>query len=178
MKDPIRVVIADDHPGVRAGLRLFVETDESLSVVAEADSGPAAVAAVLRYRPAVLLLDSEMSDAGAAQLIRTVKHACAGVPILALTTFPDDRYARTLLNSGAEGYVSKLDDCETLVRALKAVAAGRSTTGPRFRRRVRSESRQVAAGATAPGRHHGGPVPVSFGSAGAQVEAPRSRARQ
>ncbi len=122
MERPIRVVVADAHPLVRAGLRIFVETDQDLAVVAEADSGASAIAAVLSYHPDVLLLDSQMPDRCGVELIRSVKSAFSKVRVLALTTFPDVIYEQALLNAGAEGCSSKCADCAELIRALRAVA--------------------------------------------------------
>ncbi len=123
MERPIRVVVADAHPLVRVGLRLFVETDQDMAVVGEADSGASAIAAVLSYHPDVLLLDSQMPDHCGVELIRSVKHAFSKVRVLALTTFPDVIYEQALLNAGAEGCSSKCADCGELLGALWSVAA-------------------------------------------------------
>jgi DNA-binding NarL/FixJ family response regulator len=141
MESPIRVVVADDHPLVRAGLRLFVESDRELAVVGEADSGESAIAAVISYRPDVLLLDSQMPDCSGTKLVRAVKQAWPAVRILALTTFPDAVHAQMLLDAGAEGCSSKCADCGDLLLALRQVMS------------VPSEGPLSAA--SMPGRHAG-----------------------
>lgn len=143
MAKQIRVVVADDYAPVREGLKLFLETDQGLTVVGEADSGKGAIAAVLRYRPDILLLDSEIQEGASAELVRSVKRVWSAVGVLALTTFPDDVYSRALLKAGAEGCVSKLDDPDTLVRTLWAVVAAHRKGHVRSVARRREHRRQL-----------------------------------
>ena len=125
-KDPIRVVLADDHAVVRKGIREFLEEEGDIVVVAEAADGAQAVSLVVEHRPDVAVLDVQMPGMGGIEATRQIKAQCPAVRVLILTAYDDDPYIFALLHAGANGYILKTADSAELVRALRAVHRGES----------------------------------------------------
>jgi DNA-binding NarL/FixJ family response regulator len=121
----IRVVIADDHPGVRAGLQQLLGGVEGFVVVAAARNGAEAVAAVERRRPDVVVMDLSMPGMDGVETTRRIVAIAPGVPVLVLTSVFDRRRIADAVEAGAVGYLLKDAEPEQLVRAIRA--AGRST---------------------------------------------------
>ena len=127
-REPMRLVIVDDHAIIRQGLRTMLERDNDMLVVAEAGTPREAQAAVREHRPDVVLLDLKLGkdeDAGLS-VCRQLKADDPGVRCLVLTTFLNERLVVEAIRSGAKGYVLKDVDAETLVRSIRAVQAGES----------------------------------------------------
>lgn len=120
----IRVCLADDQALFRGGLRALLALFEGIEVVAEAEEGEAAVAAVLKHRPDVLLLDVRMPRMNGVQVISTLASQCALPPTLLLTTFEDDAALISGIRAGAKGFLLKGVTPETLVEAVQTVAKG------------------------------------------------------
>jgi DNA-binding NarL/FixJ family response regulator len=120
----IRVCLADDQALFRSGLRALLALFENIEVVAEAEEGDAAVAAVLRYRPDVLLLDVRMPRMNGVQVISTLASQAALPPTLLLTTFEDDAALISGIRAGAKGFLLKGVTPETLVEAVHIVVNG------------------------------------------------------
>jgi len=120
----IRVVVADDHAVVRAGVRAVLASEPDVSLVAEAGDGAEAVAAVLSHAPEVLLLDWTLPGDGRAVLER-LRTEAPGTRVCVLSMHQDGATVRQALGAGALGYVVKGAGIEDLVVALRAVAAGR-----------------------------------------------------
>jgi len=125
-REPIRVVLADDHAVVRKGIREFLEEEGDIVVVAEAADGAQAVALVVEHRPDVAVLDVQMPGMGGIEATRQIKAQCPAVRVLILTAYDDDPYIFALLHAGANGYILKTADSAELVRALRAVYRGES----------------------------------------------------
>lgn len=123
-KPIIRVVLADDHPLIRAGIRGVLEKAEGIQVVAEAGDGLAALEAVERHQPDVLLLDVEMPGLAGIDVARRLVAAESEVRILALSAHDDEQYVFGLLESGAAGYLVKDEVPETIAEAVRGVASG------------------------------------------------------
>lgn len=120
----IRVCLADDQALFRGGLRALLALFEGIEVVAEAEEGEAAVAAVLKHRPDVLLLDVRMPRMNGVQVISTLAGQAALPPTLLLTTFEDDAALISGIRAGARGFLLKGVTPETLVEAIQTVANG------------------------------------------------------
>ncbi|MDI7276028.1 MAG: response regulator transcription factor [Anaerolineae bacterium] len=140
----IRVVLADDHAVVRKGIREFLEKAGDIQVVAEAADGEEALALVAEHLPDVLVLDIQMPRLSGLEVTRRVAAEHPSVRILALTAYDDDPYVFALLKTGATGYILKTADSDELVRAVRAVAAGRSALAPEVAQKV---VQQLAGGA-------------------------------
>jgi len=136
------VVIVDDHPIVRAGMRTVLNHADDLTVVAEGARGADALRLVAEYRPDVLVLDVNLPDIGGVEVTRQLRAQGTQTAILVLTVHNDRQTVFGLLESGATGYVLKDDALETLVSAVRAVARGGSTSSPiRRTRRTRGSTR-------------------------------------
>ncbi|MEU2040773.1 response regulator transcription factor [Nocardia niwae] len=131
----IRVVIADDHAAIRAGLRMILDAEEDLEVVGEAADGDVAVAQAKALRPQVVLMDVRMPGVdGITATERIIADGLAAV--LILTTFDLDEYVFRTLRAGASGFVLKSTSGRALVEAVRAVAAGDGVLAPEVTRAV------------------------------------------
>jgi DNA-binding NarL/FixJ family response regulator len=119
-----RVVLADDHPIVRAGIRRLLEKAADIQVVGEASDGIEALHLVEDLDPDVLLLDVEMPGLRGTEVARRLQVAGSPVHILALSSYDDEQYIRGMLASGAAGYLTKEEAPQTLVHAVRRVARG------------------------------------------------------
>ena len=126
----IRVAIADDHAVVRAGLRQFLAEHEDLSVVAECADGRALMDVVRADAADVVLLDIAMPGQSGVDLLLAIKARAPSLPVLMLSSYPEEHYATTLLRQGAAGYLGKDTDPEEIVRAIRLVAGGRRYITP------------------------------------------------
>ena len=132
----IRVVIADDHPVVRGGLRALLSTIDGIEVVGEAEDGEGAVREVQLSRPDVLLVDIRMPVLDGVGATRRVREAVPETAVLVLTMYDDDATLFTAMQAGARGYLLKGADQEEIVGAIRAVAAGQAIFGPGIASRV------------------------------------------
>ncbi len=139
----IRVILADDHPAVREGIRGFLEEAGDIRVVAEAADGEQALALAAEHRPDVLVLDVQMPRLSGIEVTRRMAAEVPGVRVLVLTAYDDDPYVLALLKAGAAGYMLKTADSEELVRAVRTVAAGRPALAPEVAQKVLG---QIAGG--------------------------------
>lgn len=120
----IRLLIVDDHTVLRAGLRMLLEAQPDMTVVAEAASGQEAIAQVEQERPDVVLLDLSMPGVGGLEVINSLKAAHPDVHILVLTMHDDEGYLRRALEAGSSGYVLKRAADAELLTAIRAVSRG------------------------------------------------------
>lgn len=126
----IRVVLADDHAVVRKGIREFLEEDETIHVVAEANDGEQAIELVAREKPDVAVFDIQMPKLNGMDAARRVKKEFPQTRVLMLTAYDDDPYIFASLQAGANGYLLKTSSSDELVRAIHAIAAGESALSP------------------------------------------------
>lgn len=120
----VRVVIADDHPVVRAGIRDMLETADDITVVAEAETGDEALEKAEAELPDVLLLDVEMPTLSGVEVAQRLHERSSPVRLLALSSYDDQEYVQGLLQAGASGYLTKEHAPELIVEAVRAVAEG------------------------------------------------------
>jgi len=120
----LRVLLADDHPVVLAGVKALVMADEGLEVVGEASDGPSALRMANELKPDILILDISMPGLNGVKVAETLRTSCPNCRVLALTVHEDRGYLRQLLELGVAGYLLKRSAAEELVRAIRAIAAG------------------------------------------------------
>jgi DNA-binding NarL/FixJ family response regulator len=129
----IGVVLADDQPLVRAGLRVLIADTPDLSVVGEAGTGVEAVAVVRERRPDVVLMDIRMPQLDG---IEATRQLAADTKVLILTTFDDDEYVYAALRAGASGFLVKDMALDDILAAVRVVAAGDALIAPSVTRRL------------------------------------------
>jgi len=134
----IRVVLADDHPVVRAGLEALLTSLPGIEVVGVASNGREAVREVITVRPDVAVLDLQMPELDGFAATRELTRSAPEVAVLVLTMFEDDDSVFAAMRAGARGYVVKGAEQEEIARAIRAVAAGEAIFGPGVARRVLS----------------------------------------
>ncbi|SDD29321.1 two component transcriptional regulator, LuxR family [Geodermatophilus telluris] len=136
MTAPIRVLLADDQPLIRSGVAAVLGSAPDITVVGQAGDGSEAVRLAQLHRPDVVLMDLRMPvlDGIAATRAITAQPALAGVRILVLTTFDNDRNVLLALRAGASGFVGKGSEPADLIQAVRVVAAGDALLSPRATR--------------------------------------------
>lgn len=122
----IRVLLADDHAVVRAGIRQFLESTDDITVIAEADDGQEAKDLIEEHQPDVAVLDIQMPKASGIDVTRWVRGNHREVGVLILTAYDDDPYVMAVLQAGANGYVLKTASPQEIIRAVRDVHAGNS----------------------------------------------------
>jgi len=132
----IRVVLADDQPVVRGGLRMILEIEPDIEIVGEASDGAAAVDAVAALRPDVVLMDISMAPVDGIEATRRIAAAGSDTRVLVLTTYGLDENVYDALKAGASGFLVKTDPPERLVDAVRLVAQGDSLLAPEITRRL------------------------------------------
>ena len=128
--DPIRVLVADDHPMLRHGLRSVLESDSRLDLVAEASAGDEAVALAVLLVPHVVLMDLTMPGLNGVEATKQILAQRPDVNVLVLTMFDDSASVLAAIRAGARGYLVKGADRDEILRAVHAAAAGESIFSP------------------------------------------------
>ena len=126
----ISIVLADDHSVVRSGLRMLLEAEADLDVVAEAGDVDAAQRYVLGHKPTVLVLDLNMPGGSSLEAIPNIAEVSPGTSVVVLTMQEDPAFAREALRAGARGYVLKQSAGAELVQAIRAAAGGGTWLNP------------------------------------------------
>ncbi len=120
----LRIVIADDHAVVRAGLRQILEETGELQVAGEAPDGASLIEMVRREDCDLVILDISMPGRGGVEILPRLKSEKPLLPVLILSTYPEEQYAVRLIKAGAAGYLSKESAPEMLVQAVRQIARG------------------------------------------------------
>ncbi len=133
---PIRVVIIDDHPIVRAGMRMVLQGAPEILIVGEGINGLEALRLAAEEHPDVLVLDINLPDINGLEVTRRLRANGNATPVLILTVHSDSQTIFGLLKAGATGYVLKDDTLETLAAAIRAVANGETWLSSRVTEKV------------------------------------------
>ena len=148
----LRVLMADDHPIVLAGLKALVQADPGLQIIGEARDGRTALRLALSQRPDVVVLDISMPEMNGMEVARALLAEQPGCRILVLTVQEDRATLRQLLDLGVAGYLVKRSAADELLRAIHAVAAGGTYLDPAIAGKV------VGGGSQGSTRSPGGPT--------------------
>lgn len=124
MPDPIRILLADDHVVLRAGLRALLDAEEDMVVVGEAGTGEEAIEAVERLSPDVVVMDLSMPGMGGLEATRRIAALGKDTRVLVLTMHAEEEYLLAVLEAGGMGYVKKTSADEDLTNAIRTVARG------------------------------------------------------
>ena len=143
---PIRILIVDDHPVVRDGIRGIFAGDAEFEVVAEAADGAEAVARAKAFRPDVVLMDLRMPNVDGVRATREIVDQDLGSKVLILTTYDTETDVLPAIEAGATGYLLKDTPRDELRRAVRAAAAGESVLSPPIARQLLGQVRKPSKG--------------------------------
>lgn len=138
-KAKVRVLIIDDHPLVREGLRKVLELEEDIEVIDEAGDGQGAINMARRLQPDIILMDINMPGTNGVEATRVIKREFPQIGIIALTIHEDEEYVLELVRAGVSGYVLKDIVPSKLVETIRTVAAGDSVIDPSITRMLFTE---------------------------------------
>lgn len=144
MSKPIRLIIADDHPVVREGLRAVLDSEPDVEVVAEAADGGELLAMVGTLQPDLVLMDLQMPEMDGVAATRRIRRHQDGVNVLILTTYDTDSDITRAVEAGATGYLLKDASREELMQAIRLAARGESVLSPKVASRVLGRMRAPA----------------------------------
>jgi len=137
----IRVLLVDDHPALRLGLRVLLERAPDVELVGEAENGAEALALVEASRPDVVVLDCELPEMEGVEVAQEIWRRNLPVRVLALSSYDDERYVRGMLDAGAAGYLLKDEAPGVIVAAARAAAQGEGYFSPAVAAKVAAWSR-------------------------------------
>src|SRR4051794_36640225 len=126
----IRVLIADDHPAFRAGLKLMLGISDDVSVVGEAEDGLAVVTKTAELKPEVVVMDLRMPGLDGIEATRRLLEHDPSLGVIVLTMFEDDESVFAAMRAGARGYLLKGAEQDEILRGIRAIAAGEAIFGP------------------------------------------------
>lgn len=126
----LRILLAEDHQTVREGIRLLINSQPDMEVVGEVGDGAAAIREAQKIAPDLVVMDVSMPEMNGMKATKRLKQAAPDIKILTLTRHTDDAYLQQLIESGASGYVLKQSASAELIRAIRAVAEGKSYLDP------------------------------------------------
>jgi DNA-binding NarL/FixJ family response regulator len=135
----IKVLVADDHAVVRAGIKQLLAEAADIESVGEAGSGEEALVKIRASDWDVVLLDIAMPGQGGIQVLRQIKRERPNLPVLIFSVYPEDQYAINLLQAGASGYVAKDSELEQVITAIRKVAHGGKYASPALASQLVSE---------------------------------------
>jgi DNA-binding NarL/FixJ family response regulator len=134
--EPLSVLVADDHPVFRDGVRALLDSTPELEVVGEAAAGDQAVELATELQPDVVVMDLQMPGLNGIEATREIVARSPHIGVLVLTMFEDDDSVFAAMRAGARGYVLKGSTQEEIVRAVQAVGSGEAIFGPAIARRM------------------------------------------
>lgn len=140
---PLTVMLVDDHEIVRQGLKSLLESEDDITVVAEASSGAQAVEVARAYKPQIVVMDVRMPDGGGVEACREIRAEDPSVQVIMLTSYSDDEALFNSLMAGAAGFVLKQIRGRDLVDAIRTVGGGQSLLDPNVTKRVLERLRKA-----------------------------------
>jgi len=120
-----RILLVDDHPMTRMGLKMLIACEPDLGVCGEAESAAAGLDACIRLSPSLVLSDVSLPGRSGFELVQDLAARCPGTPVLIVSMHPEAAYARRAIEIGARGYVMKSEDGASLLSAIRTVLSGR-----------------------------------------------------
>jgi DNA-binding NarL/FixJ family response regulator len=132
MSDQIKIILADDHPLVRQGLRQVIEHEQGLFIVAECGDGESALAEIERQLPDVLILDVDMPGASGFDVLRRLREQRVETKVILLTVHDEIEFFNEALSLGAQAYILKDCAIEEVIKAIRAVADGQNYVSQRL----------------------------------------------
>jgi len=135
----IKILIADDHPLIRQGLRVIIEAQPDLELVGEASNGEQAVQQALTLHPDIVIMDLQMPVMDGLSATREIAQADPQAQVLVLTSFPDDDNVYTAIKAGAMGFLLKDSSADYLLDAIRTVSRGESVLHPTIARKLMQE---------------------------------------
>lgn len=149
MERDVRIVLADDHPIVRQGLRRVIDEEPNLTVVAEASDGRSALEQIEAARPQIAVLDIDMPVLNGFDVARAIRERRLPVAIIFLTVYREESFFEQALRLGAKGYVLKDSAVSDIVTGIRAVSAGEHYTSPAMTSYLMTKRRGVRAAGVA-----------------------------
>ncbi len=143
MSNPVRILIADDHSVVRAGLRVLLEHNQDFHIVAEAATGDEAVLKAQEYHPDVAVMDIRMPGISGIEACRQIISTVEGCRVVMLTTYAEDELLFAAIRAGASGYVLKRIGDNDLMKAVERVSRGENILDPSLTATVFTEMRKM-----------------------------------
>ncbi len=135
-KEPLRILIADDHPLFRSGMHALLEADSETEVIGEATTGDEAIALASSLQPDVILMDLQMPGMSGIEATRRILHTSPHIRILVVTMYEDDYSVFTAMRTGARGYLLKGASPDEVLRAIAAVGSGEAIFSPTIATRL------------------------------------------
>ncbi len=128
----IPVVVVDDHPMFRRGLKNALAETPDIAVVAEADQGHLLPGLIRRHQPRLIILDIALPDKHGLEVVKQIREEFPQLPILILSMYPEDQYAVRFFKAGVAGYLTKDSSIDLILEAVRKVAAGGKFASPRI----------------------------------------------
>lgn len=141
----IKIILVDDHPLFREGVKRILEMEPNFEVVAEGDDGKEVVDLVQQYQPDVVLLDINMPEVNGVEATRQLMQKVPGTKVIILSIHDDEAYVTHAVKTGAAGYLLKEMDADALIEAVKVVAEGGAYVHPKVTHNLVNEYRRLAS---------------------------------
>jgi DNA-binding NarL/FixJ family response regulator len=122
----IRIIIVDDHPIIRYGLRQIIMEEDDMKIISEAESGEQLFKLLDKNEYDILILDICLPDMDGLQILKIVKQSKPNLPILMLSALSEGQYAMKAIKDGASGYLNKIAASDQLIKAIREILAGRT----------------------------------------------------
>ena len=126
----VKILIADDHPIIRQGLKQIISDEEDMMVAGEAETGMQAIELSKSNQYDILILDINLPDMNGLEILKIIKASVPELPVLILSVYPEDQYAIRSIKSGASGYLNKFSANIQLINAIRKIISGENYLSP------------------------------------------------